>query len=266
MKKIVLMMACAIATSSAFAQYVLGTKGDNDVNFMTNDLIRGKFVKTGAFVMGDNTDPDAGGYKSKMVLTSNSDLLVHNTGYIFLDNTSKIVGGPIASYSGSRPSLAALQSYIYLSHSSDGSMLLNSASSEIFLQPESGVVYVGEPYAHSLPTNHSSLDVKGSTNSDGYSANIIKVDDDYTLTNADYTVLVECTTAVTITPPTSGVEHGKIFVIKNIGTATVYVENVDGVASPGYVVSNPNSSVMIQLYLDTSVSPSTWKYYAIAEK
>lgn len=279
MKKIVLMMACAIATSSAFAQYVLGTKDDADFGFMTDDEIRASWLGSGTFIYGADagsnpatfTDNDPNTTpRLKMVINNSYDLYLKGGNNLFLGDQSRMVSGPTANYPNDNSTSTGLSEFI-LSHSQDGSALLNSRSGEIFLQPSGGTVWVGKTYYHSYTTNYNTLSVDGAAGADGYSANIKKVTSStYTVTNEDYTILADASSnSVTITLPTStGVENGRIFVIKNIsssGTNAVTITNsLDG-SGTSTTVNYPNESLMVQL-LVTEGDPDTYDYYIISDK
>jgi hypothetical protein len=102
------------------------------------------------------------------------------------------------------------------------------------------------------------VQVTGGTKTDGFTAGIRTVTGSSTLTNADYTLLVNAS-AATITLPTSGIATGKIFTIKKInataGAVELYtangatVDEFDDDATPTpnpYTLSTQYSSVTIQ--------------------
>lgn len=281
MKKIILMMACAIATSTAFAQtalspdFVLGTREESPFGFMTDNTVRATFISTGQLLFGKNgstwSDADPT-HTNKVIFNGETDLVMDGTSHMFLDATCEIRGGEYGTHyrsnSGAWPTLAnADYSYLMMSHAGDGSIVLDSRSDEIFLQPTGGVVHVGRTYNPSITTTNDKLYVDGSATAKGYSASIKKIDfgtvsSPYSVTNDDYTILVAGSTSGTINLPTSGIEQGRMFVIKNIGTGTVSVPNTDGTTT---TVSSPNESIIVQL-LYTDADPDTWEYFIIGNK
>ena len=268
MKKILLMLALAIATNYTYAQGVLGTQNTSstDFDFQTNGTFRARLLGAGPLVYGHVVDPDPGSYYRKVVFSSDHDLLMYNNSNIFIDPSSKIYSGPLTSYRGTSG-----YSFLQLFHPSDGSVVLNSNSNEIFLQPDRGTVYVGKAYYHSIPTDLNQLHVAGSAHANGYAANIEKIDhtaSPFTADNDDYTILGDASGGnITVNLPTTTVPHGRIFVIKNISTSgatgVVTVNSADGGA---VTLNNPNESIMVQLYIDTSVTPVTYSYYIISDK
>ncbi|MEZ5016995.1 MAG: hypothetical protein R2800_08070 [Flavipsychrobacter sp.] len=273
MKKIILMMACAIAVNSADAQYVIGTKNNTDLNLMTQDSVRATLLGSGALIFEKTatglplTDPMPNTYGNKVVLSSQTDLVIDQNSYLFVSDNCSIVGAVRTAYKGTdRTAMSNLKSYIKLAHPSDGSTVINSSSSEMFLQPDDGTVYVGKAYNASLTTNQNSLSVDGSAGATGYSASIKEVDlsggtTTYTMTNDDYTILVtgSSTTTSVVSLPTTAVEHGRIFHIKNIGADNITVSGADN--GSNYTLSTPNKGITVQLLF---TAPSTWTYHIIS--
>lgn len=249
MKKILLMAAIAITTQNANAQGILGTRGAQDFDFETNGTFRARWLQGGPLIFGDVTDPDITyHYPRKTVFSSEYDLYMHNGSKIFLDPNLEI-------YSGTYKSTTNL-SYLKLYDGGDGSVILNSHSGEIFLQPgdPDGTVWIAKPFSATYDTEPDKLHVDGSTYSKGYAADIKKIGNGtYNVTNDDFTILANADGGnVIINLPAGGSadpSKGRMFVIKNISssttTYTVRVNNVDG----SYVnVPNPMGSVMVQFY------------------
>lgn len=267
MKKFILMMAAAVVTTSSFAQttydpdFVLGTREESPFGLMTDNTVRATFLGSGALIFGDNEDPMTDKRGRKIVLDSETDMILNNNSHIFMVNGTNIYGGPDANYPGASRSFANC-SYLLMSHNSDGSVLFNSRSSEIFLQPAGGTVYVGKEYNSSLNTSKDELSVDGSATATGYCAAIKEISTtSYTLTNDDFTILVTGSSDVTLTLPTLDVEHGRMFNIKNL-MASNKVTVVGADAGSNIDLTATNEGITIQMLY--SSGSGTWTYHIIS--
>src|ERR1044071_2272707 len=220
MKKLLFVMALAIAAHLSFAQAVIGTRqsGDDDGNilqFMTADNVRAWWLGNGSLIVGDNADPYTS-YARKVVLYQ-TDLYLYGESDLYMATGRRLYGG---AYRGTP------RGYIDIFEGGNGDFVAQ-AHRAMFLQPadDDNPVFIHYPVSQ-FPQSIDMLQVNGSVQANGYVAAISDVQtSNYNATNSDYTVLMDPgsgSLTVTLPGPTGSgeVSKGRIMVVKNVGTST----------------------------------------------
>ncbi len=236
MKKILLFAAFAVCSYQSFAQAVIGTLNEQHLDFVTDDVTRGRWTSDGHLYINTTT----AGFISTITLDSDpatvieGDILheAHSTYSHFVTQSSNQFRSGPYEYDGT---LYDDGDFAYLllhdghnKFSGDGNTYLQAfipghgsslgTARAIGLNPEGGPVLIN----YQTALNYDELQVDGSINTLGVKADIevVTTGGSFVADNENYTIIGDVTSVssnITVNLPSSSyVNDGKILVIKKV--------------------------------------------------